>query len=196
MSQIFKPLSGGGPIPPAIPTSFTTDVRDNTTTSPGTAVPAANNLELLGRDTTQNDNDGIRTDADPNNGKFLYVELTNRLQGTVTTVGEQTLPIITFTPTVVGTYAIEIRVAAFNTTSTLGAGYSVFGTARFDGVNSNLCGTADKIVNEEGTMANPPPDGANVTFTVSGASILINGDGYAGQTINWSAVALYTFVGA
>lgn len=185
MSQIFKPLSGGGPIPPTIPTSFTTDS--------GVAVPAANNLNVFGNDTTSNDVDGITTTGA---GSTVTVLLTNRLQGTVTTVGEQTLPIITFTPTVVGTYAIEIRVAAFNTTSTLGAGYSVFGTARFDGVNSNLCGTADKIVNEEGTMANPPPDGANVTFTVSGASILINGDGYAGQTINWSAVALYTFVGA
>ncbi len=66
----------------------------------------------------------------------------------------------------------------------------MFGTARFDGVNSNLCGTPDKIVNEEGGMS-----AANVTMTVSGANILINGVGYAAQEINWSLVGLYTFIG-
>jgi hypothetical protein len=51
-------------------------------------------------------------------------------------------------------------------------------------------GTPDKITNEEGAMSS-----ANVTMTVSGANVLINGEGYAAQTINWSAVGLYTFVG-
>lgn len=117
--------------------------------------------------------------------------LTNRLQGTVTTADATPTPIITFTPTVVGSYTIETRITAYNTTDTLGAGYSLFGTARYDGVNSNLCGTADRIVNEETGMEN-----ATSTFTVSGANILINAVGLAGKTINWSAVSLYTFVGA
>lgn len=113
------------------------------------------------------------------------------MQGSVSTSGLLTTPIITFTPTVVGTYAIECRVAAYNTTSLLGAGYSIFASARFDGVNSNLCGTMDRIVNEEGAMSS-----ANVTFTVSGANILINAVGYAAVDINWNAVGLYTYVGA
>ncbi len=37
---------------------------------------------------------------------------------------------------------------------------------------------------------------ANISMTVSGGNILINGIGYAAQTINWSAVGLYTYVGA
>lgn len=184
MSQIFK-SSASGPVPPSVATSYVTDVN-----SP--AVPALNVLNVLGNDTTANDIDGLRTDGS-SGSNTLTIQLTNRLQGSVTTTGAVTSAIITFTPTVVGTYSIECRISAYNTTSTLGAGYSLFGTARFDGVNSNLCGTPDKIINEEGAMSS-----ANISMTVSGANILINGIGYTGpdQTINWSAVGLYTYVGA
>lgn len=191
MSQIYKAAASIAPLPPAVPTSFNTQ--------DGNAVPSANILLVNAYDSTEDNLNGITTKGGvaagdpPGTGASneMDIYLTNRLQGTVTTVGAVTSPIITFTPTVIGTYAIEVRIAAYNTTSTLGAGYSLFGSARFDGVNSNLCGTVDKIVNEEGAMSS-----ANVTMTVSGADILINGVGYAAQTINWSAVALYTFVGA
>lgn len=182
MSQIIKNLASG-PVPPVVATSYVTDVN-----SP--AIPAANVLNVFGNDTIVNNVNGVRTDGS-SGSNTLTVQLTNRLQGTITTTNNTPTPMITFTPTVIGTYAIEIRIAAYNTTSTLGAGYSLFGSARFDGVNSNLCGTADRIVNEEGAMSS-----ANVTFTVSGANILINGVGYGAENINWSGVGLYTFVGA
>jgi len=173
----------GAAASPSIPTQFTAD--DGTI-----AVPVANNLNIFSNDTTANNANGIRTTVIADGSDNFYVEITNRLQGTVTTVGAVTSAVVTFTPTVIGTYAIEARIAAYNTTGSLGAGYSVFGTIRFDGVNSNLCGTPDKIVNEEGAMSS-----ANVTMTVSGANVLINGVGYAAQTIKWSAVGLYTFQG-
>ena len=176
MSQIYKSAAGSTP---SIPTSFQTDN--------GIATPAANILNILTNDTTVNNNNGIE---DTGSGNTVTILLTNRLQGSVTTAGLVTSPIITFTPTVIGSYTIECRISAYNTTSSLGAGYSLFGTARFDGVNSNLCGTVDRIVNEEGAMSS-----ANSTFTVSGANIIISGVGYAAQNINWNAVALYTFVG-
>lgn len=176
-------MTSGGPIPPVIPTSFDTD--------DGTAIPAANILNVNGVDSTENNANGILTRANPDLSNNLEIVITNRLQGTVTTANATPTPIITFTPTVVGSYTIESRITAYNTTDTLGAGYSLFGTARFDGVNSNLCGTADRIVNEEAGMEN-----ASSTFTVSGPNILINAVGLAGKTINWSAVSLYTFVGA
>lgn len=181
MSQIYK-SSASGPVPPFVATSYVTD--------DGTAIPAANILNVNGIDSTENNNNGILTRANPNLSNNLQVIVSNRLQGIVSTSGAATAAMITFTPTIIGTYAIEVRVAAYNETSLLGAGYSIFGTARFDGVNSNLCGTPDKIVNEEGAMSS-----ANVTMTVSGANILINGIGYAAQEINWSGVGLYTFIG-
>lgn len=191
MSQIYKAAASIAPLPPSVPTSFNTQ--------DGNAVPSGNILLVNAYDSTENNVNGITTKGgaaagDPpgtgaSNEMDIYI--TNRLQGTTTTVGATTSPMITFTPTAVGTYAIEVRIAAYNTTSAIGAGYSLFGTARFDGVNSNLCGTPDRIVNEEGAMSS-----ANSTITVSGADILINGVGYVGQTINWSGVALYTYVGA
>ena len=185
MSQAGQINSASGPVPPAVATSYVTDN--------GTAVPALNILIVKGNDSTENNANGVLTKGGvvgTGTSNELDVILTNRLQGTVTTAGAVTSTIISFTPTVVGTYAIEARIAAYNTTGSLGAGYSLFGTARYDGVNSNLCGTPDKIINEEGAMS-----AANITMTVSGANILINGVGYAAQSINWSTVGLYTFVG-
>jgi len=173
-------LQNSGNLPPVVPTTFTAD-------DASTATPAANNLNVFSADTSSNNDNGVQTRA---SGSTMTVQLTNRIQGSVTTAGATTSPIITFVPAVIGTYTVECKVSAYNTTSSLGAGYSVFFAIRFDGVNSNSTGVADIIVNEEGAMS-----AANVTVTVSGASVLINGLGYAGQTINWSAVGLYTFVG-
>lgn len=178
----FHIVSTFAPPPPTVPTSFVTDV--------GTVIPSFNVVNINGGQTSTNVNNGIRVIANPNLSNNEVVQLTNRFQGSTTTVGATTSAFITFTPTIIGTYAIECRIAAYNSTSLIGAGYSLFGSIRFDGVNSNLCGTPDKIENEEGTMIS-----ANTTLTISGATVSINGVGYAGQTIDWSAVALYTFVG-
>lgn len=190
MSQIYKPLTSSGPIPPIIATSYVSQ--------DGTAVPAANILLVNGYDTSQNNVNGIETKGGvaagdpPGTGATneLDIYITNRLQGTATTVSTGTADIITFVPTVVGTYSLEFRVSAYNTTSLLGAGYSIFGAVRFDGANSNICDPFDAIDNEEGTMSNTGLD-----VIVSGASIILRATGYLAQTINWSSVALYTFVG-
>lgn len=175
--------SGGGPLPPEVPLQFSTDVN-------GPAIPVANNLNVFGQSFEDNNQNGVFTDGVLDT---LFVALSNRIVGSTTTVGASTSPIITFSSFFpgIGTYAIECRIAAFNTTASLGAGYSLFGTVRWDGANANLCGTPDKIINEEGAMV-----AANISMTVSGGSLLINGVGYAAQTINWSAVGLYTYVGA
>lgn len=189
MSQFFV-NSSAAPLPPGVPTEFQTQ--------DGTATPLANSIIIDAFDSEEDVDNGIITRRGGVDGtgpvNEVSIIITNRIQGTEQTSGAQTLPIITFTPTVIGTYAIEVRVSAYNTTPVLGlgAGYSMFAAIRFDGTDSHLCQTPDRIVNEEGTMTN-----ANCTITVSGSGpdVFVNGVGYIGQVINWAAVGLYTFVG-
>lgn len=182
MSQIYKSATGGSP---SIPTSFQTQN--------GTAVPLANILIVNGTESNENNANGIISKGGvvgTGTQNEVDIVLTNRITGSTSTVGAVNGIVWTFTPTVIGTYAFESRVAAYNTTSLLGAGYSVFGSFRFDGVNSNSCGTPDVIDNEEGAMS-----ACDITMITSGANIILQPTGYLAQTINWSAVSLYTFVG-
>lgn len=178
----FHIISTSAPPPPTVATSFVTN--------DGTAIPALNILNVLGFDSTENNANGIVTRANPDLSNNLDIFVTNRLQGSGTTVSTGTADIITFIPTVIGTYALEYRTAAYNSTSLLGAGYSFFGAIRFDGVNSTICDASDEIVNEEGAMS-----AVDLATIVSGSSIILRATGYLGQTINWSSVGLYTFVG-
>ncbi len=61
MSQIYKPLTSGGPIPGNIPTSFVTDN--------GTAVPAANILNVNG-------GPGVQVIANPNGSNNILINIT------------------------------------------------------------------------------------------------------------------------
>lgn len=182
MSQIIKTLTSGGPIPPAIPTSFVTDVN-----SP--SVPIANVENLIGGTSTLNKNNGIFTDGS-SGSNTTTIFLSNRFIGSVTTTNATPTTIATLalgsTP---GVYIVDANIAAFDTTDTLGAGYSVFGTTRTTGAASVLCGTPDKIVNEEAGVT-----AADCNMTVSGNSVNIVATGIAGKTIDWNCVATFVFV--
>ncbi len=186
MSQAGIISTSAAPPPPSVPTDFVTQN--------GTAVPALNILLVNGIDSTENNVNGIITKGGvvgTGTSNEMDIVITNRMAGSGTTVGAASADIITFTPTVIGSYAVEYRTAAYNTTSSIGAGYSFFGTARFDGATSTLCGMVNELLSEEGTMTND-----DIIMTVSGANIVLRVTGYLGQTINWSSVALYTFIGA
>lgn len=184
-------ISTSAPPPPAVPTDFQTQ--------DGTAVPVANVLLVNAYDSTENNDNGIVTKGGtaagdpPGTGASneMDVYLTNRITGSASTVGLATSTIITFTPTVIGTYSFEFRIAAYNTTSLLGSGASVFGAIRFDGVNTNICDLFDEINNDEGAMS-----GTDIAVVASGADMLLQATGYAAVTINWGAVGIYTFIGA
>ena len=185
MSQFYVTPSPAT-TPTNVPTSFETDN--------GTAVPAANVLIIHADDSIENNTNGITAKGGvvgTGIANEVDIIITNRLQGTGTTVGAVTADIITFSPTTVGTYAIEFRIAAFNTTSTLGSGASVFGAVRYDGATMTVCDIFDEINNDEGAMS-----GVDIAVVASGGSAILRVTGYALQTINWSAVGLYTFVGA
>lgn len=186
MSQAGIISSQTAPPPPAVPTSFVTQN--------GTAVPALNVLIVNGNDSTENNANGIITKGGvvgTGTSNEMDVIITNRVQGTTSTVGAASSTIIAFSPTVVGTYSFEFRIAAYNITSLLGAGASIFGAIRYDGVNVNICDLFDEINNDEGAMS-----GTDLAVTAVAGTMNLTATGYALQTINWSAVGLYTFVGA
>jgi len=192
VSQIFKDMSSG-PVPPAVPTSFTTDVRDNSTTSPGTAIPALNILQVLGSDTTQNNDNGIRTDANPNNGNVLYVELTNRMTGTASTVGAVTADIITFSlGASTAVYRFNFLVAGRDTAGAAvgqGVGYTIDGSARTDGAAATIISTPDIDADEDTAIM-----GSLISFIASDNNIIVRATGVAGETISYNAVGTYVVV--
>lgn len=173
MSQIQMAVSGGAP---AVPTTFQADS--------GNATPAANILNILGDDTTANNQNGISTSGA---GDTVTILLTNRLEGSGSTVGAVTDDLITFalgaTP---GTFTIEVNVAGFESTTPAGCGYSIFGTVRTDGAAATLVGTPDKIVNEEAALT-----GCDCTIVVSGNNAIVRATGTAGLTVSWEAVGYY-----
>ena len=176
MSQIQFAVNGGGP---AVPTQFTTDS--------GVAVPAANNLNVLANDTTANDADGITTTG---SGSTVTVLLTNRLQGTGSTVGAVTADLITFSlGATAGVFTFEVNVSGFESTTPAGCGYSIFGTARTNGGGApvaTLIGTPDKIVNEDAALTT-----SDCNMIVSGNNVIIRATGTAALTTNWNAVGYY-----
>lgn len=177
MSQAGLVAITGGVLPPAVPLQFTAD--DATI-----AVPVANNLNVFSVDTTANNDNGVRTTA---SGSTMTVQLTNRIQGTGTTIGAVTADLITLalgaTP---GTYTIEVNVSAFESTTPASAGYSIFGTVRTTGAAAVLVGTPDKIVNEEAALST-----SDCTIVVSGNNAIVRATGTAALTSNWNAVGYY-----
>lgn len=182
MSQIYKTLTSSGPIPPIIPTSFVTDIN-----SP--AIPAANILNVPGGDVTTDNANGIQTDGS-SGSNTLTVQLTNRLQGTGSTVGAVTADLVTLslgaTP---ATFVIEANFAAFESTTPAGAGYSLFGTVRTTGAAASLVGTPDKINNENAALV---PSTADIV--VSGNDVILRVTGTAALSVNWAVVGYYVRV--
>lgn len=182
MSQAGIINTSTGPVPPAVATQYVTDVN-----SP--AIPALNILNVIGGSTSANTSFGIRTDGS-SASNTLTVQLTNRTNNSVVTSNATPTAITTFalgaTP---GVYTFDIQISSFNTTDTLGAGYSIFGSVRTTGAAGVLIGTPDKIVNEEvGDTA------CDATLTVAGNNAIIQVTGIAAKTINWRAVSTYVFV--
>lgn len=183
MSQAGILSTSAGPVPPEVPTSFVTDN--------GTAIPVANVLNVLGRDVNTNNDNGIQTTADPNGGDNLYVELTNRNTGTVTTTDATPTTLMSVslgaTP---GVFIAEGNLLGYNTTDLAGGAYTFTGAAVTTGAAATEISVEEKDVFEQAAMA-----AADFDISVSGNNIVVTVTGIAGKTINWSGYFLYRFVG-
>lgn len=183
MSQIHVP-SASEPPPPVVPTQVTVDVN-------GPAIPVANNLNLYGRDTNENNDNGIRTKNDPNGSDTVYVELTNRVTGAVTTTDATPTTLISVslgaTP---GVYLASGDVTAYDVTDLAGASYTFSGAAITDGATATEIGSEIRNEFEQLAMA-----ASDFTFGVSGNNATVVVTGIAGKVINWSGLFTYRFVG-
>lgn len=182
MSQIYKNLAAG-PVPPSVPTQFTAD--DATV-----AIPVANNLNVLSRETIANNNNGIQTTVDPNGSDNFYIELTNRLFGAVSTNDSTPTTIITFgLGATDAVFTLDGFISGLNTTASAGGGYFFSASVRTDGVTATAIGVEFTSEFEEAGMA-----AADVNVGVTGNNLIITVTGIPANTIDWLSQCTYSRV--
>lgn len=178
MSNAFLRTTAGN-LPPVVATSYVTD--------DGTAIAAGNILNVNGVDSTENNVNGILTRANPDLGDDLVVVLSNRLQGTGSTVGAVTSDIVTFalgaTP---ATFTFEFTTSAFNAATPAGAGFKSYATLITTGAAATLIDDTDAISHNQAALVD-----VDVELVVSGNDAIIRVTGTAGLTVNWSVVGTY-----
>jgi len=174
-----------GPVPPEVATSYVTQ--------DGTAVPLANVLIVNGFDSTENNVNGIITKGGvvgTGTSNEVDVVITNRLQGTGTTIGATTADLVTFSlGAVAGAYTFSIDTIGFDAVTPSATGFKIQGTMRTDGATATLVGVPDETVIEDVGMLS-----ADVSMVASGNNLIIRVLGVAGLTINWNTVSLYVFI--
>jgi hypothetical protein len=184
MSQVYltAPVSSS----PAVPTSFVTQ--------DGTAVPVANVLIINGLDSTENNANGIITKGGvvgTGTANEVDVVITNRLQGSGSTVGAVTTQIATMplgaTP---GNYAFQVYASGYTTTGPAGTAYSIVSSIRTNGATATLIATSDETFVEDASLA-----ASDLQVDVSGNNVVINATGIVGITIDWNVVCTYIFIG-
>lgn len=180
MSQVFKD-SRSSPVPPAVATSYTTDVN-----SP--AIPALNILQVLGDDTATNDTDGIRTDGS-SGSNVLTVQLTNRSNITATTSdgGGQTQTVVLMTPTDATSITFRCLVTAYDSANDNAIGGEQVGLVRKSGGIVVVIGINDTF--DESDVALNAADWNVITASPDLSMQFV---GVAGRTIVWRALFEYT----
>lgn len=183
MSQIYKDITSG-PLPPAVATSYVTDVN-----SP--AIPAANVLNVLGNDITTNNVNGIRTDGS-SGSNTLTVQLTNRTRVAATTSdgAGQTQTITVFTPIASSAITFVVSITGYDAANNEVAGGELVGIARIS------AGGAVVVVGTNDTFGESDPALAATDWDVvtNGTVIQMQFTGIAGRTISWGAVFIYNQV--
>ena len=183
MSQYYRRSVSSGNLPSNVPTQFTAD--DGTI-----SIPDANNLNLLARDTTDNNINGVQTTADPDNGDNHYIEITNRMYGTASVTGAVTGDVITFDlgadPQV---YRFQFDVAGRDTSSNDGVAYTVRGSIKTDGAAASVID--EPYIDEDEDLS---LQDAGMDFIASGNNMVLQATSVAGSTINYAAYGYYVKV--
>lgn len=186
MSQFYVGVTSGS-LPPS--------VVEEVDTQDGNAVPAAHVLLFNAYDSSENNDNGIVTKGSTASGdppgtgasNEMDVYLTNRTTGTVTTADATLTTIITFslgaTP---GTYHIYGDVQAFNSSTPAGGAYSYSGGYRTDGATATELG-----IELHDEFEDPALVTSEIFITPAGNNVLVQVQGVAATSINWSALLEY-----
>jgi hypothetical protein len=162
------------------------------TTDDGTAIPVANNIQLFGRDTTEDDDDGIRTNNDPNGSQTIYVELTNRVQGTGTSTAGSNADLITFPLSANSVYRFNIDVTGKSIAGDFigeGVGYTVFASARRIGGGAVIISSPFQDNDEDTNLTS-----STISFIASGNDVILRAVGTATETMIYNAVGYYVVI--
>ena len=184
MSQIIKPLSSSGPIPPNIPTSFQ---AQNDGVNDGSATPAVNIINFNVTDTTADNANGFVVAA---SGNTVTHTLTNRYRQEGTTSGGATSTVTILSALAAGTYTLDMSVAGYSTAGTpAGNGYTIVGSVKSVAGVASLVGGAGAQQKDsfEDTV------GANAVMGVSGNDITVTFTGVAGNDFNWLVTGTYIY---
>ncbi len=172
---------------PTVATSFTTDT--------GTAVPALNVLNVTAIDVTGDNVNGVQTRGGVSTvggaTNDLEVQLTNRLQGTVSVTGAVTGNLITFalSGSTASVYRFSFTVSGIDTATGDGVGYTVDASARTDAATATIISTPNIDSDEDASLS-----AALIDVVASGNNVILQPTGIAVQTINYSAVGTYVVV--
>lgn len=175
MSQFFKAFQSGSS--PTIPTSFITD--------DGTAVPADNELNILGDDTTENNVNGITTTG---SGDTVTVLLTNRVSLTAITSdgGGQTQSVTLVTPDNDTGFTFRVLVNAYDATNNETAGGELIGMGRKEVGSVTIIAENDVFSDSDLALAATEWD-----IIANGGDVDIQVVGVAGRTIVWRCLYEY-----
>jgi hypothetical protein len=159
---------------PQIPTQFVGNV--------GVAIPIGNVLEILG-DVDQ----GLTTIA---SGNTVEITFTNRLQGIATSINGSTEDLITFTlQATPGSYRFDFQITGRDTTTNDALGYTMFCSARTDGITATVVATPFTDTDEDSSLIS-----ASLAFVASGNDVIVQVTGVVGQTINYKCLGNYVVV--
>ena len=180
MSQIHKTTSSTPP--PSTATSYVTN--------DGTAIPAVNILNVLGESTFECDDNGLFTQADPNNGNNLQIVLSNRMVVTATTVGATTATVDLFDCEDDESLSFRVLVTGFDSANNETTGGELVGAARDSGGTITVIGANDtNFESDAGLLA------ADWDVVDSSPNLAMEFTGVAGRTISWKALFEYIQTG-